>query len=170
MSELRHESNFEIDQDLSFTRWEWIAQRVGWGVMGLVVISALLGVFSSGPLSRTTVTSMDARVSLQYDQFVRYLAPTVLQVRLQSEANRDRQTRLWLDRHYLQGVEVQQITPQPQRVEAAAERFTYVFNLTAGGQPTTVTFHVQLNTMGPLSGRIGLDNGPPLSFSQFVYP
>jgi hypothetical protein len=170
MSDLRHVSNLEIEQDLSFTRLEWVIQRVGWGVMGLVVILALLGVFSSGPLSHTTVTSMDARVSLQYDQFVRFLAPTILQVHLDSEANRDQQTRLWLDRRYLQGVEVQQITPQPERVEAAAERFTYVFNLTADEQPTTVTFHVQLNTMGPLSGRIGLDNDPPLSFSQFVYP
>jgi hypothetical protein len=170
MSDLSHESNFEIEQDLSFTRREWAVQRVGWGVMGLIVTLALLGVFSSGPLSHTTVTSADARVSLQHDQFVRYLAPTVLQVHLRPEVNRDRQTRLWLDRRYLQGVEVQQITPQPQRVEAAAERFTYVFNLTASEQPATVTFHVQANTMGSLSGRVGLGNGPPLSFSQFVYP
>jgi hypothetical protein len=161
MSDLRHESNFEIEQDLSFTEREWIVQRVGWGVMGLVVILALLGVFSSGPLSHATVTSSDARVSLRYDQFVRYLAPTVLRIHLRSETNRDQQTRLWLDRRYLQGVEVQQISPQPQRVEAAAERFTYVFNLAAGEQPTTVTFHVQLNTTGPLPGRGGLGDGPP---------
>jgi hypothetical protein len=170
MSNLHHESTFEIDQDLSFTRQEWVAQRVGWGVMGFIVILALLGVFSSGPLSHTTVTSMDGHVSLQYARFVRYLAPTILQVHLHSAANRDQQTRLWLDRRYLQEVEVQQITPQPQRVEAAAERFSYIFNHAMSEQPIIVTFHVQPHTMGSLSGRIGLDNGPLLLFSQLVYP
>jgi hypothetical protein len=170
MSDLRQESKFDIEQDLSFTEWECTVQRVGWGVMGLAVILALLGVFSSGPLSHANVTSTDARLSLQYEQFVRYLAPTVLRVHLRPEANGDRHARLWIDRRYLQGVEVQQVTPQPQRVEAAAERFTYVFALAAGGQPTTVTFHVQLNTTGPLPGRLGLGGGPPLAFSQFVYP
>ena len=164
------EGDLEIDQDLPFTHWEWTLQRVGWGVMGFLVMLALLGVFSSGPLSHTTAATADAGLSLHYDRFARYFAPTILRVHMQPAANHNQQARLWFERRYLEGLQIQYIIPQPQRVETAAERFTYLFDLVESEQPTTVTFHLQTNTMGSLSGRIGLDNGPTLSFSQFVYP
>ena len=68
------------------------------------------------------------------------------------------------------GRQLQEIDPQPGRVEAAPGRLVYVFDVTPGRRPTAATFELQPDKVGPLEGRIGLDGGTSLTFRQFVYP
>lgn len=53
------------------TAIEWRFQQLGWAVMALIVVLALLGVFSTGPLSWSSTTAADGTVEVQYQRFVR---------------------------------------------------------------------------------------------------
>lgn len=53
------------------TAIEWRLQQLGWAVMALIVVLALLGVFSTGPLSWSSTTAADGTVEVQYQRFVR---------------------------------------------------------------------------------------------------
>jgi hypothetical protein len=162
--------DLEIDQDLEFQRRTWMVQRVGWVVMALVALAALLGLLGPGPLSNATAGNQKMPLHVAYNRFVRYQTPTQLRVHLTPETGREGKARVWLSRDYLQGVQVQQVVPTPEGVEIGSDRLTYIFRLSEPSQPTAITFYVEPEQIGPLSCHIGLGSGPPLSFSQFVYP
>jgi hypothetical protein len=161
--------DLEINQDLRFQRRMWALQRIGWAVMALVVLVGLLGLFGTGPLSSATAGQEEGPLFVEeYERFVRFRIPTTLQVRLDPLGTGE--ARLWLDREYLEGVQLQTVTPEPDSVEAGPDGFTYVFKVNDPNRPTSVTFHLQPETIGRLEGRVVLDGGEPVDFEQFVYP
>lgn len=138
--------------------------------MALTTLAALLGLLGRGPLSRTTVGAESEPLSVEYNRFGRFQSPTTLRLNLGSDAARKGLVRVWLDRDYLENVQIQQITPEPQRVEAGSERLIYVFQLSELNQRTAVTFYLQLEHIGFLPGQVGLVEGQTLNFNQFIYP
>jgi hypothetical protein len=169
MSDVPRVGDLEVHQDLDYQRREWLFERVGWAVMALVVLAALLGLLGrSGPLSRTTA-GVPGAFDVRYDRYLRIRSPTTLVVTLSAEATRGDEVGLWISRHYLAGVEIQSVTPEPRRVEAGEERHTFVFPVAERGRPTTVFFHLQAEEPGRLEGELGAAGGS-LSFAQLVYP
>lgn len=161
--------DLEIHQDLEFQRRIWAVQRIGWVLMAAVIILALLGFIGPGMFNQSSAGSREARISIdEYERFLRFMKPTTLRVRLNSPSGRE--ARVWVDRKYLQNVQVQQVTPEPERVKAGTDRMVYVFDVADPGQPTAVTFNLQPQKIGSLQGRAGLEGGRSLSFKQFVYP
>jgi hypothetical protein len=161
--------DLEINEDLGFQRRMWAFQRVGWAVLVLVVMAALFGLLGPGLLSiSATVGSEGVALSVEeYEQVLRYRKPTTLRLGMGAGAG---EARVWLDRKYLEGFQVQKVTPEPDSVEAGPDRLTYVFDVAELSEPTSVTFDLQPQKTGLLKGRVGLDDGEQLSFSQFVYP
>jgi hypothetical protein len=62
-----------VGESLSLQRREWRVDRVGWVVMGLILVAGLLGVWGGGLLGSVTATGSDGRVLVDYDRFVRNL-------------------------------------------------------------------------------------------------
>jgi hypothetical protein len=112
----------------------------------------------------------DDPLRAEYNRFWRLQSPMSLRLHFGANAARDGQIRVWLSRAYLEAMHVQHVTPQPQHVEAGPDRLTYVFPLSQPDRPTAVTFHMEAETPGPVSGQAGLENGPVVSFRQFIYP
>ena len=44
-------TSLQIEEDLPLQERTWRFQRVGWAIMGLLLLSALAGLFANGPLS-----------------------------------------------------------------------------------------------------------------------
>ncbi|MCA1626498.1 MAG: hypothetical protein LC742_00825 [Acidobacteria bacterium] len=170
MSGVKRIGDVEINQDLDFQRLVWTVQRVGWVVTALLIVAALLGLFGPGPLSWATAGEGGAPLRLEYNRFERYLAPTTLRVHTGAGAGREGQLRIWLDRTYLEGVQVESVTPQPDSVEAGTDRMTYVFQMPDPNGPTAITFNLLTQQIGTLRGRVGLAEGQTVTFTQFVYP
>lgn len=170
MSGVPRAGDLELDQDLRQQQREWYLQRIGWAAMALVVLAALAGLSGKGPLSGTAATSADGALRVEYNRFARHHAPDELRLRVESSAARDGELRLWVDQEYLDAVEVQSLTPSPLRVEAARGRQTFVFRVEGDGAPVVVTFRLEPDHPGWLSGRAGVGGGEPVSFRQFVYP
>ena len=170
MPNIERVGDLESAQDLDFQRRSWVAQRVGWVFIALAALAALLGLLGKGPLSRVSAGEESQPLSLEYDRFGRFQTLTTLRVNLGSDAGRDREVHVWLNREYLESVQIQQVTPEPDRVEAGSQRLTYVFQLSEPNQPTAVTFYLQPEHIGSLRGQVGLVEGQKLNFNQFIYP
>ena len=170
MAEVERLDSLEIGQDLAFQRREWALQRFGWVAMAATILAALLGLTGRGWLSQATADAEGDAFRLEYERFERLQAPTTLRVRLSTAATGGEQTEVWLARDYVDGIMVETIEPEPQEVRVGAERMTYVIAIERPGEPLAVTFHLRPTEFGRRSGRVGLPDGPSLSFAQVVYP
>ena len=162
-------SGLELDQDLAYQRRAWRAQRIAWLIMLLIVLAALIGLFGHGPLSRTTV-GPNGGLQLEYERFARLLTPTTLRFRTSSGAIQGDELRLWISNDYLQGIQIEHVSPMPQTVEAGPDGLVFVFRLTEPGRPMTATFQARPERIGRISGHAALTDRQPIRFNQFVYP
>ena len=168
MSSPKKVNDLEISEDMDFQRKEWSVERWGWIFMLVVIIAALLGLFGQGPLSSASAESGALRV--RYNRFERLLAPTQLTVRLNQDNAQNGEIRLHIDQALIQAYTVENLFPEPDRVEASPNQYIYVFKTAQGGQPPDIVFNLQPSRMGPVSGQVGLENGPAVRLSQFIYP
>ena len=162
--------DLEIHQELSHERREWMIERIGWVAMALLLLTALIGLLGPGPLSSTTAGDRSSAIWAEYNRFDRYQAPILLRVHLGPGAAVGGKSRLWLNRGFIENVELRHIDPEPESVEAGPDRFVYTFNLPYTDRATAVTYHLEANRFWRMPIRIGLDGGPELQFSQFIYP
>ncbi len=112
---MRRVGDLEIDLDPDFERRILRFQQAGWAVLGLIVLAALLGLFNTGLFSKAVVADPEVPLRLEYDHFLRYQAPQRLRIRVGPLAAPDRRVRLWISDDYLEGVQVRQIDPRPER-------------------------------------------------------
>lgn len=163
-------NDLEVDQDLAFERKSWAVQRIGWALMTLVILAALAGLLGPGPLSRAKAETPDGALVAVYNRFVRASDTDDLRVSFGREAIRDGVVRLWVDRQYLGGVDVERVVPQPASVEVASDRLVYVFTAAPDAASGEVGFRVKPQALGSRRVRLGLAGGPALVFRQVVYP
>lgn len=158
-------------EDLAYQHREWTAQRIGWVVMGLLVVAALLGLLGSmGPLSTAHSATPDESLGVSYLRFERHHAPARLVVQVAPEAVEAGEVRLWLDEDYLGTLGLQSIVPEPESMELGAERVTYVFAVGEGSGPMEIVFMYQHDGFWQQDARLGLVNGPSVEFDQFIFP
>lgn len=171
MAEYPRVGDLEVDQDLDYEKRAYNVRRVAWWLMALIVLAALAGLFGSGPLSHARAGEAGDPLSLEYGRFARLTAPATLEIHLSPQAAAAGEARIWIDRRYLQDMQIEDMVPEPERVEAGADRLVFVFPL-ATGSPGATSFelHLQAQRVGSLHGRVGLEGGPSLDFHQFVYP
>ncbi len=168
MSPTEPVGDLERDRDLRFQRREWTAQRAGWLVMTVIVLAALSGLFGSGPLS--TATAEVEPLQLQYTRFERRHAPTELELSVASSAVSQDQVEVWLSSDYLERIEITSIVPEPEEVRETDDRVVYRFSIDDQAQKPTILIALEHDDPGLSSGRIGVIDGPELTFWQFVYP
>lgn len=160
-----------IADDLDFQRRTWKVQRAAWVIMVAISLAGLFGVFGKGPLSDAHIGADGSPLRADYDRFLRLDAPTQLTVYVGSAAARpDSTVELWVDRQWLSKMEISQITPEPDKTRALADRLAYTFRVEPGSSPARITFEMNTRSLWKLNGRIGVTNGPSYSFSQFAYP
>lgn len=166
----RQTGSLEIDQDMDFQRRAWLVQRIGWVVMALIVLAALLGLFGTGPFSHTTAGAIDGPLRLEYSRFSRYKSPSMLRIHFAPGLVRENQVRLWFSQPYLEALEIEHITPEPSAVEISGDRLIYTFEVADVGQSNVVTYYAQSDKIGSVMGQIGVVDGPALTFNQLFYP
>ena len=162
--------SLEVGQDTIFQRYQWTVQRWGWAILALVLLAALLGLLGRGPLSSTDAEAPDQSLRVKYNRFIRVRAPADLKISVAAKASQNGAIRLWIDREYLDHLQVKHITPRPEHEEAGSDRHIFVFRAAAPGNPVEIVLHFEPEKPGPHTCRVGLVDGPELSFEQFAYP
>lgn len=159
--------SLQIDEDLPFERRQWRVQRVGWVLMALVLLLALLGLFGGGPLSHAR--RVDGGLGLEYERFVHASAPTTLRITLTPQ---DAVAGVSLDQRYLKAMSVDQVHPQPNRVEVRADGRTFYFDA-PDSQPVSVEIDLRPPDAGLAAGILrssGRESTREIHFWQLVYP
>ena len=170
MGEPRRVGDLEIDQNLDFQRREWRVQRAGWWTIWLVLVLALGGVFGRGPLARATLGGIGNPLRAEYDRFARHGGESDLRLHVAPAAVTDGVARVWLDREWVEGMDVLDIEPRPERVTVAGDQLRYDFRVGSTSQPSVIRFALQPDAMLRRELRAGLVDGPTLAGTQFVYP
>jgi hypothetical protein len=160
----------EIATDLKHQRRLWVVERVGWTVMGLLIVAGLAGLFGSGPLSRASAGQPGSALRVEYERFGRYEAPSELKLSIGAEQVQGSMLRVWISRDYLDRVEVERTMPPCDVSQLDVNRVIYVFNLAQTNKPAMITFYVRPTAYGKTRGNIGIVGGPEVPFSEFVYP
>jgi hypothetical protein len=163
MSKAPRSGKLDVDEDTTFTRRMWKAQRAGWAVFGLVVAAGLAGLLGSGPASEAA--AQNATIAIDYARFARRLSPAELRVRALAPPGADG-LRVAVANSFLDAVEVSAVKPSPLRVERGAEASVYVF----AGAPGTIVVSLRYPQAGRVEGRVSVAGFSPLAFATLVYP
>lgn len=155
-----------IEEDLKFQRHTWKTQRVGWLLMCSILVAALTGVFGFGGISNAVAGERESALWLEYQRYTRRMAPTELTAHCRPGP--DGKFELALSADYLEAVEIQRITPEPDTAEISNTETRFTFRGQPGAE-LTVNFEIQPRRAGRMRGVVG--NGPTsIRFQQLVYP
>ena len=166
MTEVHRVGDLELEQDLQYQQRSWMVERVGWIAMSLITIAALLGLTGSGWLSRGKVGQPTDPVWVEYERIGRFQSPEELRIYI-NQISSSNQIEIGMSRQYLEDVQIQQITPELDRIEQSSDRLTYIFK---GTTPGAITFYMQPEQVGLVKGSVELEGVQPLAFQQFIYP
>lgn len=148
---------------------EWRAERIGWGVIALVLAAAVAGLLGPGPLSRGVAREPQGLLWVEYGRMERHQAEAVLKIHVAPAAAREGRVGVWIARGFVEGVDIQRINPRPESEEAEAVRQVLMF-VVREGDPLVATVRFMPDDYGLRTVEIGLDGGPRVSFWQMVFP
>ena len=153
--------------DVTHERTVWKVEHWGWAMFAFILVLALFGAFGDGPLARAK--AHNATLNVEYDRLVRYQAPSTIKVRLARSGNSS-MPALAVSQSFIERVEVQHVTPEPERVKGAHDSLIYIFDVAQTNQEVTITIDYKPKAYGKTTVRLGLLDGPQLQFTQFFYP
>jgi hypothetical protein len=158
--------DIEVAQDLGLEQREYRLRRAASLVAVGLLLAALLGLLGGrGAFSAAKVATPAGDAELSYHRFLRDSSPDELDVRLPRTAH-DRAT-VGFSNDYLDSMDIQDTSAQPQTVATTAGRTVYTFAARRGGD---VTFSIQPQSIGEKHGVLYGPGGSAAGFSQWVYP
>lgn len=161
--------DIQLEQDMDYQKREWRAERIAWGLMAAIMLLSAAGLTGNGPLSHKSVDEPGLPLQIEHDVIGRYQAPATLQVALPVAAGDSGTVQLRLGREFVENIEIRRIDPEPERVVAAADYFTFEFN-SAPSDSMLIQIHYDPATMGFLDLAVGVDNAPLYTSTQFLFP
>jgi hypothetical protein len=158
--------DYPVEDDIAFQRKLWKLERVGWLLLLGLMVLALLGLFSRGPLSTQQRLTADEALQLHYQRFQRQDASDTLQVTLRGAPGEIR--HLLLEAPFFDTYNIETIQPQPLAAASEHGGLKLTVRLDPGGQ-ASVHFGLRPQQIGPVHHRVRAGN-QQLTFWQFIYP
>jgi hypothetical protein len=155
---IRHR-DLQLSDDLAFTRRSWVVERIGWAVLGALLIAGFFGLLGPGLLSGVKEAGP---LTVEYDRFERRENENELRVRLAPGAR-----SLWVENSYLDGVRLEKVQPEPSRVASEAGWTVFTFE---GEEDVEARLEISPRSIGRLEGRFGPSKDQAVRVRQFVFP
>jgi hypothetical protein len=152
-----------------FQRREWVVERVGWVVLILVLVAAVVGVFGTGPLSSTGSVSDDGSVRVDYERFVRQGGQSHLTVTVAPEWVDDGAVTVYMSGSLNETMEIESVFPEPDSVTSNGSGATFRFAVDTGSTPV-IRIHYRPQSLGSSTGHIRTGQGDAAVVRQFTYP
>lgn len=169
MARNRKDDSLPLDALMRHHRAAWRVERVGWALMALALLGALLGLFGDGPMSQTSAGN-SAAFEVSYDRFQRSSAPQVYSFAVHPSVVAEGSLYLRFDASLIEGIELDSVVPEPDSVRAASRYTDFVFRVEPGQGPLRITFRFRPATFGHLTGYVTAPGAPPVEINQFIYP
>lgn len=161
----------ETPEHVRELRIEAICERIGWGVVALVLIAALLGLLGPGPLSRMSQTAVDGSLHVDYGLIEHYEAPAELRLGIDLGAADEGAVKLSVSRSFADAITPESVSPIPVAVEAIGDQALYTFKMKDLEQGQgKIVLRFQHNDFGMLKYDIGLEGRESLRITQYILP
>ena len=161
--------SLQIDDDMAFHERDWIAERIAWAMMALIVMAALLGLFSSGPLSAARSADPSGAMEVEYSRFLRLGTPGKMTLRLRPQSAPADGFAFILDERFVETFRIISVSPPPVRSLTAGGGLRLEF--ASSGEPgAAVTLHLEPLRFGAVSPQVALPGGANLRLPIFVHP
>jgi hypothetical protein len=170
-----------IHENIRLQNTYWIVERIGWCFLALVVVLALLGVFSRGILSDAKARRNGLPLVVEYERFQRVTALTRFRITIdearkvlaqqdperQDDVRQD-EVRLRLSPSFQNAYEIEAILPRSARSVSGPEGLGLLFEPPESGA-AIIVISVRPRDFGPVPLEFGIAGGA-LQFSVFIYP
>jgi hypothetical protein len=153
--------NLQLDENLEDHKQGWRVQKIGWTILYLGLILALLGFFGTGPFSYKTI--FENGKSVEYERFLRYEG----EAEMTFHVNAAKDTiRLEIPQKYLEYIDVKSLTPLPLGNLTINGITTYFFKALG-----TANIHCNLMAKKPgnITSTIKVDQ-TPFTINHQIYP
>jgi hypothetical protein len=160
----------QVDEDMRFQRLNWAAERIAWGFLSLVILAALLGFFSRGPLSEAEARDADGALRVTYERFLRHGTASSLGIEVTSLATQAEHVELRLRGPMFHGLHVQTVRPEPLRSRLAEDGWLMTFPVADQGRAGLIRMEIRPEALATLEGEVAIEGRGPARLSAFVYP
>ncbi len=155
-----------IKEDMQFQIRLWRVERLGWILLGFLVLATLLGLFSTGPLSISLAATPSRDLQVEYQRFERNAAASNMKVRAKADAAGE----VWLniEGQFLGTFTIETIQPQPTKSHSTGAGLNLQFKADDSGW-IEAYFTIRPDTVGPSTTSVK-SAGQRVSFWQLIYP
>lgn len=152
---------------MALQKRDWIMERCAWIGMAALLLLALLGLFSRGPLSDAMAAGESGNPTISYERFVRAQAETRFEIAGIFEGE---SLELRLGHGFLEAYEVRTIQPQPSGSRSDDSAVFYTFPLREPGSPIRITIDAKRVGWGASEAEFGFGTASGITVRQFAYP
>jgi|SRR5688572_19437271 len=160
-------ADLESAEHLRHQQREWLAERIGWVAIAVILLAAMAGLLGHGPLSHRRHAGVDGLVAAEYDGIGRHHAPARLRI-IVANSRPDREIEVSLPRSFLDAVQIEQIVPEPAATRDDGAEVVYSFR--AGDAPHGIIVHHQYDQIGTFRHQINSPGKQPVVIRQWVLP
>ena len=158
----------EVDEDRAWQERFWTIQRIGWAVMALILLAALLGATGKGgPLASASARSPAG--TIDYPRITRWQSSDQVAVRLPASASG--KVNVELSPEFAETFTIESVEPEPSQVQATAHGDLFTFDVGNGGGEKEIVFNVRAQKpllYRSVEARIG--DGPRQPLALTVLP
>jgi hypothetical protein len=154
-------TTLEMDDEIGLHEKGWIAQRIGWCALALILVAASIGVFGDGIVSKRFESKNN--IEIKYQHFGRYEAAFELRIAATVDTHG---LLVAVPQSYLAAMEVDKIIPQPGVQKIENDQLILMFD---ANHRAEITVYLIPKTTGKVSGDIAV-NATRFSITHFIYP
>lgn len=158
--------SYPIQEDMSQQQRQWKAERVGWFVLSVLIIAALLGLFGIGLFSSVQLASPDGELSAEYGRFERNGASSQLVIR--AKGDHAGKLEVQIEGALFERFSIENIHPQPSMTLSydGGQRMSFK---TEPRQTAAIILSIRPSQLG-LSRSTIKSASSRLDITQFTYP
>ncbi|MEX5384268.1 hypothetical protein WCE10_14445 [Cronobacter muytjensii] len=156
-----------VREHMHAQRVEWRIQQGGNWLLFTIVVIALLGGFSDGWLSETSITNREKSLTIEYQRFLRAESDEPFALRIQGPKNQP--VTLTFGGDLPDRFVLQTLQPQPVVAHTGQHTLMLTFPPTPDGAHA-VWMVTQPQSAGRLSSTVTLNGASPVHLTQWVYP
>lgn len=159
---------YPVEEHMRWQNLEWQLQRIGIGLLFLIVILGACGLFSKGFLSNKNLDADDGSIKVEYEQFGRIQSSMDMVIRIRNITS-DRFT-ITLGKGAVDNLQIQSLHPQPEKAQTQGSDLILTFAAEDSGPDHSVWLGMQPQAPGLNKVSVRADNQTPVEFTQWIYP
>lgn len=158
----RVNTDLEIDEHLPMQERGWKMQTIGMYFILAIVLTASIGLFGDGPMSKRINENI---ATVEYERFYRFQSRMELKVQIDN-TNDPKGLAVKFPSKYLEHFQVDSVLPEPEKTTFNGDHIQYQFN---GKGNIMITFYLIPQRIGRIDGSIEINNNR-FVLNHFIFP